>query len=271
MEGKEAAGQAGPSRAGRREGRAHPAAERAPSPAEEAAPPEALGTVHAIADRCGDPRARLQPSAQDVAVEAAARDVRWSPDHGRGTTLARLPLLRAASRSLYLQFDIEDRFDLAFPAGSHVLVFHCPTCEAVPLGFWRQGDEWLKPDYRALYRIIVNPPGAREFLHEIDPRIVEQRVTFAKRKERVTKNLDGPVGVEEVKIGGLPHWVQPPDYPRCACGAAMGFLLQVPAMKNADWKQEQSDAMPWGGGLDTFVFACTRPCSPYAAVMVSQR
>ena len=172
---------------------------------------------------------------------------------------------------LYLQFDIEDRFDLAVATGSHVLVFHCPTCEAVPLGFWRQGDEWLKPDYRALYRIIVNPPGAREFLHEIDPRIVEQRVTFAKRKERVTKNLDGPVGVEEVKIGGLPHWVQPPDYPRCACGAAMGFLLQVPAMKNADWKQEQSDAMPWGGGLDTFVFACTRPCSPYAAVMVSQR
>ena len=173
--------------------------------------------------------------------------------------------------SLYLQFDVEDRFELAFPVGSHFLLFHCQDCDAVPLSPGRKlPAKWLRPDLRSSYRIIINPPGSHEVVHEPDPRVVEQKVIFTKRKERVKVSPDGPVGVEEMKVGGLPHWKQPPNYLTCACGAPMGFVMQVPAASRVGWMHKRPNDLPFAGGTNPFLFACSIISSPYAAVIVPQ-
>jgi len=173
---------------------------------------------------------------------------------------------------LYLQFDVEDRFELAFPADSHILIFHCPDCLAVPVS--PRGDtlpaEWLAPDFRSLYRIIVNPPDATEVVHKRDPRIKEQKLTFVAGTEEVTNDPDGPVGVDDVKVGGLPHWVQPPDYRRCVCGKPLGFIMQVPTSKPIGWMRKRPDDLAFAGGMNAFLFACTVTSSPYATLLIAQ-
>ena len=176
--------------------------------------------------------------------------------------------------ALYLQFDVEERFQLAFPAGSHILLFHCPDCRRAippsPSGL-TMPTEWLAPNLPSSYRIIVNPPKVREVVHEKDPRIKEQQVTFVTAAEKVTKNLDGPIGREDVKVGGLPHWIQPPLYGQCACGAPLGFMMQVPALKTVGWMRKKPNDIPFAGGLSAFLFACTVMSNPFAAVLFAQR
>src|SRR5581483_6763664 len=117
-----------------------------------------------------------------------------------------------ARLALYLQFDIEGRFGLAFEPGSHLLLFHCPLRDHVPLlpSAPEIPAAWIQPDFQASWRIILNPPGTREVVHEADPVVLEQRVAFTAAEEKVSQGLDGPIGKNDVKVGGIPHWVQPP-------------------------------------------------------------
>jgi len=174
---------------------------------------------------------------------------------------------------LFLQFDIEPRFELALPPGSHFVMFHCATCNAVPPNppNLKLPQEWLDPGYQSSYRIILNRPDAREVAHQADPLIVEQRLTFSGSAERIAQGLDGPIGQRTLKIGGVPHWVQPPAYPECACGAPMGFVMQVPTRIAPGWTTTKGTPVPFAGGLDAFVFACTAESNPYATVMIVQR
>jgi hypothetical protein len=174
---------------------------------------------------------------------------------------------------LYLQFDVEERFMLAFLPGSHFLLFHCTRCSVVPdmpLDLILP-DSWLQDGHQSSYRIILNQPTVPEVAHPADPRMLEQHVTFTSSKERITEGLDGPVGKEKLKIGGLPHWVQPPIYPTCSCGAPMAFVLQVPAKEARRWKTRDNSAAPFAAGLDAFLFACSAQSHPYATIMMVQR
>jgi predicted DNA-binding WGR domain protein len=174
---------------------------------------------------------------------------------------------------LYLQFDIEERFLLPFLPGSHFLLFHCTQCDALP-DMPRDlilPASWLDAGHESSYRIILNPPSAQEVAHSADPRMLEQRITFSSSKEKISQTLVGPVGREKVKVGGLPRWVQPPIYPKCACGAPMGFVFQVPANHRPGWRTRDTVAPPFVAGLDAFVFACSVQSHPYAAMMMVQR
>jgi hypothetical protein len=218
-------------------------------------------------------RLRFEPAAKTAASRTARATSGGRPIMAEGQPV---PLCAYCDQrlALYLQFDVEQRFQLAFPAGSHILLFHCPDCSRAippsPSGL-TMPTEWLDPNLRSSYRIIVNPPNLREVVHEKDPRIKEQQVTFATAAEKVTENLDGPVGREEVKVGGLPHWVQPPLYGQCACGAPLGFMMQVPALKTVGWMRKKPNDVPFAGGLSAFLFACTVMSNPFAAVLVVQR
>ena len=174
---------------------------------------------------------------------------------------------------LYLQFDIEERHQLAFVSGSHLLVFHCPHTDHVPPTFpgRRIPKAWLDPDFRSSYRIILNPPGVREVVYEPDSMVREQRLGFVGGKEKISEGLDGLVGQGDVKVGGVPCWEQPPFHPQCACGAPMGFIMQVPTDESPGWKSTRGSRLPFAGGLNAYVFACSVQSSPYATVLVAQR
>jgi hypothetical protein len=132
-------------------------------------------------------------------------------------------------------------------------------------------QSWLEAEAPSSYRIIVNPPTAREVAHPPDPIMREQHVTFSSAKETLGKGLNGSVGKRKFKIGGIPHWIQPPTYPKCACGAPMGFVMQVPTTELPGWATVDNPTPPFAGGLDSFIFACVAQSHPYAAMMVVQR
>ncbi|HEY7375271.1 MAG TPA: hypothetical protein VIF57_24135, partial [Polyangia bacterium] len=117
----------------------------------------------------------------------------------------------------------------------------------------------------------LNPPGVGEAVHAADPTVKEQQLTFRTAKEKVRQGLDGLVGQPKVKVGGIPDWVQPPFYPECACGAPMGFIMQVPTDESPGWMSSHGSPLPFAGGLSAYLFACTAQSSPYAAVMIAQR
>jgi len=175
--------------------------------------------------------------------------------------------------SLCLQFDVEERFELAFQPGSHFLLFHCPRCSFIPEYFpgGAVPESWLAPTLRSSYRIILNPPGVDEEAHEPDPILLEQSVAFTPAEEVLSENLDDPIGEPGLKLGGIPHWLQPYEPLRCPCGAPMGFVLQVPEPKPPGWVTKNGGRIMFGGGMNTFVFACTIQSSPYAAAMIPQR
>ena len=174
--------------------------------------------------------------------------------------------------SLCLQFDVEEAHQLAFALGSHLLLFHCRE-DHIPPTF--DGPQipaaWLEPEFRSSCRIILNPPGGHEAIYEPDPTVEEQHLGFSAAKEKLGRGLDGPVGVGKVKLGGVPHWVQPPLHPRCACGAPMGFVMQIPTDESPGWRSQEGSPMPFGGGLSGYIFACTAQSSPYATALIVQR
>lgn len=174
---------------------------------------------------------------------------------------------------LYAQFDIDARFELAFVPGSHFLLFHCKSCDAIPdaLPRGRLPAKWLVPDFRSTYRVILNQPDAREVIHEPDPVMLEQSVSFTRGKETLSENRDGVYGLDDVKLGGIPSWRQAPEYPICACGAPMGFVMQVPPNKLPGWKARRQIGLAFSADLFASIFFCSAQSSPYAGVIVAQR
>jgi hypothetical protein len=174
---------------------------------------------------------------------------------------------------LYLQFDFEDRFKLPFASGSHLLLFNCVRCAAIPQPPPRDRvpKSWLDPAHEQSYRLILNRPGVAERIHAPDREVRAQSVTFEGRTEVFSEGLDGLVGEERFKVGGVPHWVQPPRSPRCACGALMSFVFQIPSSARPSWRLRDGRTLPFCAELDVFAFACTGQCSPYAGVLIAER
>jgi hypothetical protein len=174
---------------------------------------------------------------------------------------------------LYLQFDVEPAFKLAFAPGSHLLIFHCKSCGR-SLDFPENGrvpPEWVSARFKSFYRIMMNPPGVKEAVQRADPIMVEQHVSFAKDKEKAKTIPGGQAGVNEVKIGGLPRWTEHPQYPTCACGKPMGFVMQVPWDKAVGWKRRDRPGANFAGASTSFVFFCSVQSSPHAGLIISIR
>ncbi|MGW3100376.1 hypothetical protein [Streptomyces sp. NPDC001100] len=93
-----------------------------------------------------------------------------------------------------------------------------------------------------------------------------------------TSDADG-IGAQEFKVGGAPSWAQFPEYYRCACGADMVYLCQVPENTGFAVRPGRPE-QPYGGGTDTYelflgtevyLLACPARCDPAALWPVTRR
>ena len=133
---------------------------------------------------------------------------------------------------------------------------------------WRLPGEWLSPDNPQTYRVILNRPAAREAIFPADPAVLEQKVELTRGLEKISA---GPSGRKGFKIGGIPARIQRWLPPRCHCGAPLGFVFQVPLLSSLSWKTKQNDILGETFGLDVFIHACTKQCSPYATIVIPDR
>jgi predicted DNA-binding WGR domain protein len=176
----------------------------------------------------------------------------------------------------YLQFDVVPEMQLAFAAGSHLLLFNCGVCDgmAMTVPSKKLPKPWLSPDHPQTYRVILNPPAAREAVLPADHLVLEQQAQLTRGDEEVTpliEDLDRtPRGREGFKVGGIPARIQPWSPPRCACGAPLGFVFQVPLEKDPGWRSKARRQLMFFG-LDVFIYACTQQCSPYATLVIPDR
>lgn len=210
----------------------------------------------------------------------------------RGQTYPTCKLCRARL-VLFFQFDLDEAFELPFQAGSHLTVFMCPTHNEIHSLCPESGRNYeLPPEYpyRTLpkrywdhnpghFRLLLNPPGVREVVHEPDTHLVSQSMRFKKTAETVEDHGLGEIlGSQGFKVGGLPAWSQDPEYYRCSCGAAMRFVCQLPGMFGFD-KQPEAPEQPNSFsrtqyclflGNDVYLFACEEQCRPEAVWVVLQ-
>jgi len=168
---------------------------------------------------------------------------------------------------LFFQFDLEERFGLPLAAGSHLVVMMCPVCNEIPsfvryaegilpAAFWRETEGHF---FAALYA----PDDERGEVET--PAILER---FDLSFERV----GGRDSAERLTVGGEPSWIQAPERYSCACGAPLSFVCQLSENfrfpKRAD-APEQPDSFSADDyclflGNETYVFACSKGCSPRA-------
>jgi hypothetical protein len=93
-----------------------------------------------------------------------------------------------------------------------------------------------------------------------------------------TPDADG-IGAQTFKVGGTPSWAQYPEHYRCACGAEMVYLCQVPenldfAVNPGQPEQADSDGSDIYGlflGNEVYLLACPAHCDPAAVWPVTQR
>jgi hypothetical protein len=222
--------------------------------------------------------ARAGAAMYVVRISSSRRDQQVRATSGGRPILAKgqdLPVCALCNDrlSLYLQFDVEQRFALPFEAGSHFLLFNCASCDAIPVAppRGRLPASWLDPSRRDSWRIILNRPRRAEQVERADAIVREQSVSFTTSKETLRHGLDGEVGSADFKVGGVPHWVQPSRRVQCACGAAMGFLLQVPFGSAQGWRFRRGGQLPFCADLNAYVFACTAQCSPHATLLLAER
>jgi hypothetical protein len=164
------------------------------------------------------------------------------------------------------------------------------------------------------WRAILHPPGTPERVHAREPNIVHHTRSFRRRRERFlippgrkegdffcaeklglrggsVLPAEGPfagIGAlvgEDIpatrgfKVGGQPIWRQWPDILRCACGAPMDFVCQVPedypfprdagAPEQPDSPSDETYVLFLGNAA--YLFACRARCSPFAVWVTTQR
>jgi hypothetical protein len=181
--------------------------------------------------------------------------------------------------ALFFQFDIP--WALEPFGGDHLLVFHCRAHNDAsdpqladgrlvpkywdapqppyPAPFWRvlmQGRAAL-PDPKAEPSLCALPLDLRPF---VDTRDGED------------------IGAQIFKVGGTPSWAQYPEYYRCACGADLVYVCQVPegmdfAVHPGLPEQPYSVRADTYGlflGNEVYFLACPARCDPAAIWPVNQ-
>lgn len=207
-----------------------------------------------------------------------------------------------AEMVLFLQFDVEEQYGLPFPAGSHFTLFMCPVhndapedfdARRLPKQFWKK-RAGLTEDER-FYELMLHPPGEYEAVEPAQAYLVHKELQATLRPEMVhlideevaqvnahphypgvSLAVAQAVGIDGLKVGGQPCWLQDPVVHLCCCGAEMRFLCQIPdehEFAKLPSAPEQDNRYPAGYynvflGNAAYVFACEAGCDTRAVHVV---
>ncbi|WP_207958241.1 hypothetical protein [Streptomyces sp. YIM 98790] len=183
---------------------------------------------------------------------------------------------------LYFQFDIPA--DVEFFGGTHLLVFHCRAHNDAASPELRDGRlvprYWQapQPPYPGTFwRILLqdNPsPTDRP-----EPHLQPRPLTLTPFTDHPLPWGDEEfVGAQEFKVGGIPSWAQGPESYRCACGADLVYLCQVPEDMPFTTRPG-SPEQPYGStdeyclflGNEVYLLAYPARCHPAATWPVNQK
>ncbi|WP_202485527.1 hypothetical protein [Streptomyces sp. SID4985] len=181
--------------------------------------------------------------------------------------------------ALFFQLDIP--LGLEPFGGDHLLVFHCRAHNdasdpqladgrLVPRYWDAPQPPFPAPFWRVLLQRHATLPTA-----EPEPSLRALPLTL--RPFADDPDARG-LGAQEFKVGGTPSWAQYPEFYRCACGADLVYLCQVPeGMEFA--VHPGLPEQPYSVGADTYglflgnenyLLACPAHCDPAAVWPVNQ-
>ncbi|MBM7494241.1 hypothetical protein JOD64_005463 [Micromonospora luteifusca] len=181
--------------------------------------------------------------------------------------------------ALFFQLDIPP--DVEIFGGDHLLVFHCrahndasepesANGRLVPRYWDAPHPPYPRPFWRVLLQRHAVLPAA-----EAEPSVRALPLTL--RPSMDTLNSRG-LGAQHFKVGGTPSWAQDPEYYRCACGADLVYVCQVPegmefAVHPGQPEQAYSiraDSYWLFLGNEVYLLACPAHCDPAAVWPVNQ-
>ncbi|OMI33281.1 hypothetical protein SPAR_42274 [Streptomyces sparsogenes DSM 40356] len=178
--------------------------------------------------------------------------------------------------ALFFQLDVPQ--DVEPFGGDHLLVFHCRAHNdasepqltgdgrLVPRYWDAPQPPYPGPFWRVLLQRHAVLPAA-----ETEPSVIPLPLTLR-------PFADTPEGTQGFKVGGTPSWAQDPECYRCACGADLVYVCQVPegmefAVHPGQPEQAYSiraEAYWLFLGNEVYVLACPDHCDPAAAWPVNQ-
>ncbi|WP_208818237.1 hypothetical protein [Streptomyces marokkonensis] len=178
--------------------------------------------------------------------------------------------------ALFFQLDLLD--DIEFFGGEHLSVFHC--------AHHHDASDPITADGRLVPRFweAPQPPFPGSFwrvLLQRDPGIPEADPEPAVRALPLTLrpfvDAHAPFDVH-FKVGGTAAWAQEPEYYRCACGAEMAFVCQVPGHLEFGVRPGapvqpysiRDDAYLLFLGNEVYLLACPKRCDPAAVFPANQ-
>ncbi len=182
---------------------------------------------------------------------------------------------------LFFQLDLPQ--DLGPFAGDHLLVFHCRAHNEAVLAetsddgrlaprYWEAPLDELYP--RPFWRVLLQRRATRSS-PEVEPSLRARELVL--RPFTDVPNERGR-GAQILKVGGTPSWAQDPEHYRCACGADLVYVCQVPEdmpFPTRPGQPEQpdsfsSDAYVLFLGNEVYLLACPEHCDPAAVWPVNQ-
>ncbi|MGW7641398.1 hypothetical protein [Streptomyces decoyicus] len=176
--------------------------------------------------------------------------------------------------ALFFQFDIP--WDLEPFGGDHLLVFHCRAhndASDPQLADGRLVPKYWdasQPPYPApFWRVLIQSRAALPD-SEAEPSLCALPLALR-------PFVDTPA-TQTFKVGGTPSWAQDPEYYRCACGADLVYVCQVPEGMDFAVYPGQPE-QPYSVRADTYwlflgnevyLLACPARCDPAAIWPVNQ-
>ncbi|WP_327325639.1 hypothetical protein OG735_26555 [Streptomyces sp. NBC_01210] len=180
--------------------------------------------------------------------------------------------------ALFFQLDVPA--DVEPFGGDHLLVFHC--------GAHNEASDPVTADGRLVprYWAAPQPPYPGTFWRVLRQRDAARPTTEPEPAVRAlpltlrpfVDTPDGERGAQGFKVGGTPSWAQFPEHYRCACGAELLFVCQVPEGWEFDVRPGLPE-QPYTLGSDSYVLflanevyllACPARCDPAAVWPVNQ-
>lgn len=214
----------------------------------------------------------------DTNADTTCRDtVGGSPFMPPGEPVPRCRICDA-QMVLFFQFDIRSEFEIPFKAGSHLLVFMCPTHNEppglpaiyndspLPTSYWDADD--------GHFALRLFPPNKLESNGQLDQYISPYSLAFERAEEEIQDFDEFDVGSYDFKIGGVPGWMNYRIDKQCTCGGQMSFICQTPdgfGFKQTPNAPEQPDSFSTTEyclflGNQLYILGCNRQCDPRAVI-----